>query len=378
MAATQTFDPALEARRAQNAAQGALSALRLLAGATPHDEVWRSGPVRLRAYAPQGPATRPPLLLVTPIINRYRIVDLAPDGLSLVQGLTAAGIPVYVADWGEPAAIDQGTDFEDYVLRYLPAMQRVIEARHTPGPVDVIGYCLGGTISVLYAARFPERVRALVTLNTPVDFATGEPHMDLLREWVDARWFPVERLTAAFGNMPGRLIQQGFLWPTPIGSALKFARAWPKFDDAEFAHFFSVLESWNQDAVDVPGAAYRRLITTLYRSNDLVERRFRLRERLVTLDAITCPVLAVTCAHDTICPPGAARALLEHVSTPADQRRELALSGGHIVPIVGKKAPQRLHPQLLEFLGVSGGLSEAPSPSQPSSSGSPPTGRRRA
>jgi len=338
------------ARRAKHAAKAGVSALRLLAGATPHEEIWRSGPVRLRAYTPEASATRTPLILVTPIINRFRIVDLAPEGLSLVEGLTRAGVPVYVVDWGDVRGIDRHTDFADYVLRYLPAIQRVVGARHETRQVDVIGYCLGGTISVLYTARFPRRVRKLVTLNAPVDFATGEPHMDLLRQWVDPRWFPVDRLTSAFGNMPGRLIQQGFLWPTPVGSALKFQRAWPRFDDREFAEFFTVLESWNQHAVDVPGAAYRTLIGRLYRNNELAEGRFQLRGRPVRLDAIDCPLLVVTCSGDTICPPGAARALLEQASTPTDAKRELALKGGHIVPIVGRKAPQRLHPDLLEFL----------------------------
>ncbi|MEZ6188183.1 MAG: alpha/beta fold hydrolase [Planctomycetota bacterium] len=273
MADAATLDPAAEAQRLKHVAEATVKALELLAGATPHEVIWRKGPVRLRAYAPEGKTTRAPLLLVTPIINRYRIVDLAPEGLSLVQGLTQAGIPVYVVDWGDPAVIDRGTDFSDYVLRYLPAIQRVVEARHQVQSLDVIGYCLGGTISVMYAARFPERVKRLITLNTPVDFATGQPFMDLLREWVDPRWFPVDRITEAFGNMPGRLIAQGFVWPTPVGSALKFVRAWPRFESAEFADFFSVLESWNQDSVDVPGAAYRTLITQLYRQNDLIEGR---------------------------------------------------------------------------------------------------------
>lgn len=329
--------------RWRGAARATLRALSLLAGSTPHEVLARRGPARLLYYAPCGEQTHTPVLLVMPIINRFRVVDLQPEG-SLVKSLVERGVPVYLVDWGQPARIDAGTDWEDYVLKTLPRFRRAIPHE---GPLDLIGYCLGGTISIMYAARFPERVRRLVTLNTPVDFHTGAPHMDLLGLWVQPEAFPVERLTAAFGNMPHALISQGFVWQRPLSSAEKFAKAFQRMDEPEFADFFAVLESWNQDGVDVPGAAYRRLIKDLYRENRLVAGTFLLGGAPVDLARITCPVLVVTSEHDTTAPPVSARALLDEVSGPAE---ELALRGGHITAIVGPKAPARLHGPLCDWL----------------------------
>ncbi|MGE0710312.1 MAG: hypothetical protein AB7N76_13635 [Planctomycetota bacterium] len=328
--------------RLKNALGASLKALGYLEGSTPHEVVARRGPARLRRYVPETPrADAVPALVITPIINRYRVVDLQPDG-SLVGSLLAAGIPVYVVDWGQPARIDQGTDWEDYVLGTLPRFARQI------GEHDTIGYCLGGTIAVIYAATRPAGLRKLVTLAAPVDFHCGQPLMDLLGLWVQPEAFPVEKLTGAFGNMPHPLIAQGFVWQKPLAAANKLPSAWERFDDAAFADFWAVLESWNNDGVDVPGAAYRRLIKDLYRDNLLAQGRFLLRGRPVDLGRIDHPLLVVTAAGDTTCPPAAANALLGKVSSR--QKEELPLRGGHLTAIVGPKAVAGLHRPLAAWL----------------------------
>jgi polyhydroxyalkanoate synthase len=330
-------------KRSGNAAGAAVRALTLLSGATPHEVVWSSGPVRLRRYEPEE-RRGVPLLLVAPIINRYRVVDLEP-GASLVGSLVERGIPVYLLDWGEPRRIDAGTDFEDYVLRYLP---RACAAIPHVSPVDILGYCLGGTLAVLFAAPFPDRVRRLVTLCAPVDFGREEAHMDLMREWVQPLCFPVERLTRAFGNMPGHLIHKGFHWQRPLASALKYVRAWRRFDQPGYADRFLTLESWNLDGVDVPGAAYRRLIRDLYRENRLVQGTFELGGQRVDLARIGSPLLVVVARQDTTCPPAAALALLEQVSSA--RKETLELRGGHVTPVVGPQARERLHDPLADWL----------------------------
>lgn len=332
--------------RARNALEATAHAVRHLDGTTSHEVVWRSGPVTLRRYEGRGAErSATPLLLVTPIINRYRVVDLQA-GMSLVESLVERGITTLVLDWGSPQAIDRAIDFEDYVLRWIP---RAIAASGAQ-QVDLLGYCLGGTIAVMAAARHPARVRRLVTLHAPVDFACERPHMDLLRRWVDPAWFPVEKLTAAFGNMPGWLVAQGFTWQRPLDTLMKPWRTWERLDDAERARFTAVLESWNQDPVDVPGAAYRRLIQELYRENRLAEGTFELRGERVDLARIACPVLVVTAIDDTTCPPEAATALLARVSTPEAGKKHHQVKGGHVASVAGPKARPALHHPIAEWL----------------------------
>lgn len=331
--------------RLKNVGQGVARAAALAQGATPHRIAWRKGPVSVRHYVPTEPRGAAPLVFVMPFINRFRVVDLEPE-TSLVGRLVARGIEVYLVDWGAPRRIDAGIDFEDYVLRYLP---RALDATGYE-QVDLLGLCLGGTLSTIFAATHPERVRRLGTLVAPVDFSD----MDLLGLWTDERWFPVERLTAAFGTMPGPLVNQGFVWQKPVATLTKLQKAWPRFDDAAFAEFFCLLESWTNDGVDIPGAAYRRLIGELYRDNRLAKGELTLRrggEVLpVDLRAIRCPVFVASATDDQICPPPAAKALLDLVGTPEADRTHVSVKGGHIAPLVGPRARASLQDPLADWL----------------------------
>ena len=82
----------------------------------------------------------------------------------------------------------------------------------------------------------------------------------------------------------------------------------------------------------------------LYRGNALVRGAFTLGGVPARLDAIDCPVLAVTFGHDHIVPPASAAALLDHVRSPDKAR--LHLPGGHVGAVVSRKAAQGLWPQL--------------------------------
>ncbi len=338
--------PLAHLNRAANLTRASLRAATLTEGATPHEIAWRSGPVTLRRYRPATPAPgAAPLVFVMPFINRFRVVDLEPE-TSLVGRLVARGLEVFLVDWGVPTRLDAGTDFEDFVLRHIPRAVATTGAEK----VDLLGLCLGGTLSTIYAATHPERVRKLGTLVTPVDFSD----MDHLTRWTRPECFPVEALTRAFGNMPGALVNQGFQWQRPVASALKGERTWPKFDDPDFARFYAVVEAWSQDPVDVPGAAYRRLILDLYRENKLARGAFELSPRgrpkvTVDLKRIACPVLVAAAADDIVCPARAAWALLERVSTPEAQQRRLTLKGGHITPLVGPRARASLQDPLAEW-----------------------------
>jgi polyhydroxyalkanoate synthase len=134
-----------------------------------------------------------------------------------------------------------------------------------------------------------------------------------------------------------------------VDTALKLKRAWPRFEDAEFAERFWALESWNADSVDVPGAAYRRLIKELYLENRLARGEFLLRGEPVDLSRIECPLLVVSSGRDTTCPPDAANALLDLVGSK--RKETLELKGGHVLPVVGPRAKATFHHQLAEWLG---------------------------
>ena len=141
-------------------------------GATAREEVWRDGKTVLYRFVGDRPAKGPPLLIVYALVNRPYMVDLQADR-SLVKGLLALGLDVYVIDWGYPDRSDRYLTLDDYINRYIDGAVDHLAATHG-GPVNLLGVCQGGAFSLCYAALHPEKVRNLVTMVTPVDFQTPD------------------------------------------------------------------------------------------------------------------------------------------------------------------------------------------------------------
>lgn len=137
-------------------------------GRTPRRCVWAEDRVRLYRYEPVAEDQfAVPVLLVYAHILRPYILDLVPER-SFVEYLLGRGFDVYLLDWGVPAEEDVGLSFENYVLDYLPAAaERVLDVSRA-GELTLLGHCMGGTISAMYAALFPERLRNLILLAAPV------------------------------------------------------------------------------------------------------------------------------------------------------------------------------------------------------------------
>ena len=120
-------------------------------GATPKEVVWTRGKAELWRYR-NGPIKYgPPVLIVHSLVSRSYILDLRP-GNSLVEYLTAAGLDVYMLDWGVPDDLDADNDLERYVDFYLPRAVKAVRRESGSDEVTLMGYCLGGVLAALYAA----------------------------------------------------------------------------------------------------------------------------------------------------------------------------------------------------------------------------------
>src|SRR5262249_32077222 len=138
----------------------------------------------LYQYLPLGgvtPAARArPLLVCFALVNRPYVLDLDPER-SLVRRLLAAGLTVYLIDWGDPDEADRGTELAGYIGTHLDGcVLHVLQAHGCPA-LDLLGVCQGGVLSLCYAALHPGVIANLVTLTTPVDFHTPD---NLLSRWV--------------------------------------------------------------------------------------------------------------------------------------------------------------------------------------------------
>lgn len=303
---------------------------------TPHRQVLNSGPMRLLRFespAETAPVDADPVILVPSIINRPYVFDLR-EGQSIAAHLTAQGLTVYLIDWGDPTRMDGGLGFKDYALRLMRnAIQHVCGATGRDA-VQLFGYCLGGTFSLMAAAAGVRGISGVAALTTPVDLAdpgaygllTGEALLD------------VERLTAGFKVVPGRLLWASFQALDPTGNLRKARGFLERARDADFRARFKAQEGWLSDPVDMPGAALADIVD-LYRNNTFARGELTLSGRPVRPADGRQPVLNLIASRDTVVPPEASRPLELLWGGPVQTAE---FPGGHLGVAVGSKAPENM------------------------------------
>ena len=270
-----------------------------------------------------------PVLIVYALVNRPSILDLEP-GRSLIGGLVEAGRDVYLLDWGDPTEADHGRSLDDFVLGTLA---RAVTAIGRGRPIDLLGVCQGGVLSLLYTASQPSRVRRLVTMVTPVDFHTGE---DLLSHWVRS----LERSAAAEPQrMPGFMLDAVFqsLAPFRIGMG-KVIDLLDHIHDEPWVRLFRRMEQWVHDGPDQPARFAATFSSLFYQQNCLVGGPFEFGGARVDLRQIRSPLLNIYGLQDHIVPPASSRALAG--LTQSKRYTEIAVPTGHIGMFVSSRAAE--------------------------------------
>lgn len=313
---------------------------------TPSRLVYQENKLRVLGYAPaRKRRQRPPLpvLVVNSLVNKYYILDLTP-GKSFVAYLAGEGIPVYMIDWGVPDAGDARLTLAHHVNHYLQRIVAAVCADAGVEQVMLIGYCMGGTLSLMYTALHPGRIAGLVLLATPVDFDNDA----LLNLWTRREYFDVDKLVDAFGNPPESLLQSTFMMLKPTKNITKYVDLLQHADDDDFVETFLAFDYWVNDVVSLPGETFRQFVKWCYQENQLVQGKLRLGRRVVKLEQITAPLLNVVANHDDVVPRASAEAVMELVGSR--DKELLAVNGGHHGLSIGKSAVEVVWPHIEQWV----------------------------
>lgn len=302
---------------------------------------WQDGTTRLLAYAPKRRRTGRPVLVVPSLINRAYILDLTAQR-SFMRDLAARGFRPYLVDWGQPGTVERGFDLTDYIAGRLEAALDSIldEAGAKPA---LVGYCMGGTMSVALAQRRQADLSGLALLAAPWDFlADPTPMTAALPGLIPVLNAAIETL----GELPTDMIQALFLGLDAHLGYRKF-RAFAALDpESEKARSFVALEDWLNDGVALAGPVARACMEGWYVRNDPALGAWRVAGEAVDPATIRLPALAMVPAGDRIVPPASALALAEALPKATTLRPAL----GHIGMMAGGAAAKQVWSPLADWL----------------------------
>lgn len=199
-------------------------------------------------------------------------------------------------------------------------------------------------MALMYAALYPESVKNLILLATPVDFENDS----LLSQWARPDYFDVDAFVDSHGNAPVEVLKSTFMMLKPTKNITKYTSLLENMDNEEFVQTFMAFDYWVNDAVPVAGETFRTFIKDCYQKNLLKKNRFKLGGQAVRLKNITSPVLNILAEHDDIVPPKSAEIALKLIGS--SDKTELRVKGGHHGVSIGPKALGIVWPKTVAWL----------------------------
>ncbi|RCU44254.1 class III poly(R)-hydroxyalkanoic acid synthase subunit PhaC [Haloplanus salinus] len=314
-------------------------------GQTPSEVVYTENKLELLRYeSVTEHQHRVPILIVYALINRPYILDLQPDR-SIVRRLLEAGHDVYLIDWHEPSELDTSLSLHDYVNRYVRNCVDEVCERSSQDAINVLGYCMGGTMSVVYAALYPEKVNALGLMATGLYFDdTG----GILELWGDEEHYDPRSVTETFGNVPGEFLAAGFDQMDPVpNNVTKYVNLYDRLENEDFVKNFARMEQWLSDSVDVAGGVYAQFLEDIYQDNRLYENELTIDGEHVDVTNIDMPLLQILGDYDNLVPPEASKPFNDVVGT--DDVSTIEYPSGHVGLAMSNGAHRDLWPEVAEW-----------------------------
>lgn len=273
-----------------------------------------------------------PLLIIPPWINKFYVLDLSAER-SFVRWAVEQGHTVFMVSWVNPDKSHSHLGWEDYASLGIDFALRTVEECTGEKDINVVGYCIGGTLLAAalgaMAQEGDERVVSATLMASQVDFThagelklfADEDQIAALEQAMEARGFLEGSAMASVFNM---LRARDLIWPYMVNNYLLGKEPLP-FD----------LLYWNSDSTRMTPTNHSYYLRTFYLENGLASGRASLRGKVISLKDVKTPVYCVSASDDHISP---ARSVFEGAKLFGGPVELVMGSSGHIAGIVNPPA----------------------------------------
>jgi polyhydroxyalkanoate synthase len=315
--------------------------------ATPGRVVFRNELMELIAYEPQTARVHAvPLLCSPPWINKYYIMDLAPQR-SFIEWAVRKGHQTFVISYRNPDLSMANYRLDDYLQRSLLTALDAIETLTGSPTVNLFALCLGGTMSLvllgyLAAKGQSARVNSVTVTNTLIDFS-------------DPGDFAVFTDEATIERLESGMRDRGFLDSSQMAGTFDWMRAndlvWSYVVNNWFMGkqppAFDIL-SWNADSTRMPAAMHSQYLRSFYLKNQIVHPgEFVIADTPIDLRKVETPLYVLGAEADHIAPWRSTYATVANIGS-SDVKYTLTNSGhiaGIVNPVGNPKSWYRTKPQ---------------------------------
>eukprot|EP01037_Dinobryon_pediforme_P006206 gene6206-6274_t len=158
----------------------------------------------------------------------------------------------------------------------------------------LVGMCQGGWLAAAFAARFPEKIMALVLAGAPIDVSAASSSITRGVEAVSPALFE-NIITMNGGRASGRAALA--LWAHGLHQQTRAADVLQTIPDLELEAKF---DKWFETSVDLPGPYFIQITEWLFRENRLARQCFPVLGRLINLQTVKAPIFVLAAAEDEL------------------------------------------------------------------------------
>ena len=267
---------------------------------SPGKVIFQNDILQLIQYTPSTDSVyQRPLLIIPPWINKFYILDLGPQK-SFIRFAVSKGFTVFVVSWVNPDGRLAHKTFEDYMTEGILSATDAVKRETGSDKVNVIGYCVGGTLlgtTLAYlAARGEEPFASATFFAAQVDFTKAG---DLMLFIDDAQLKALEEMMAERGYLDGSRMATVFnllrpkdlIWPYIVNNYMLGKKPFP-FD----------LLFWNQDSTRMPAANHGFYLREFYHENKLARGQMSIGGVKLDLGKVKLPIYELCAKEDHIAP----------------------------------------------------------------------------
>lgn len=305
---------------------------------TPGTVVFRNELMELIQYSPSTDLVHQiPLLFSPPWINKYYVMDLAP-GRSLVEWAVGHGHTVFMISYRNPDETMREVSMDDYLLAGPKAALDVITDITGSDKVNLLGLCLGGTLTMATLAYLnatgDDRINSATFLNTMLDFddpgmlgvTTDESTVAKLEETMNETGF---LSAASMAKTFDALRANDLIWNYVVSN-------WMLGEDPPA---FDIL-TWNADSTRMPANMHSFYLRNCYLENRLAKGRMELAGENLDLAKVDQDLYFLAADQDHVAPW---RSSFAGATLPSGNVRFVLSNAGHIAGIVNPPNPKSRH-----------------------------------
>jgi poly(3-hydroxyalkanoate) synthetase len=285
--------------------------------------------MRLREFSQRG-SGQPPVVVCAPYaLHSALLVDFAPEH-SLVEALQKEGVSrIYVPDWRSATPEMRYLSIDNYLADLNVAIDEI------GAPADLVGLCQGGWLSLVYAARFPGKVRRLVLAGAPVDISTPSEISKMVAALPQAAF--EQMVEQGGGVVSGEHMLR--VWNIPFSQHDVETTLQRNLGDGsvEAGMLLDRFERWDRATLDLPGTYYLEVTDRVFRQNLIAKGGFVALGRRIDLAEVRVPVFLLAGADDIVVPREQAFATAGLLGTRPAWLETACEPCGHLSLFMGRK-----------------------------------------